>query len=427
MSTKAMVLGWEEWLALPDLGLPAVKAKVDTGARTSALHAFLIEPFGSASEPMVRFGVHPAPGRTDIEVYCAAPVVGRRDVVSSNGDREERYVIVTRVEIGERSWPIEITLTNRETMSYRMLLGRQALAPGVTVDPTASFLQTRLSYRLYTRRSRGAAKPRALRIALITDAPARPTARLIARAAARAGHSVDMLEPGSVEIRPGDPHAPLLSAGTALPQYDAVLCRVSIDTVAFAAAVVRQLAAAGAYAPNNADALCAAADPIGMRQQLAAAGLAIAPKTFAHGQGKPRRRTARSTPKGEAAIRCLFVDGRAVLAGIVDTRSSARAARLQAVQPHAAVVRLAERAVRVLGLGLAAVDIEPTDDGPRIVAVTAMPRLAEFQRNVQRAPAAALLKAIEAHARSIVHRPAPEHHDSPAEGRTSASVEESKP
>jgi ribosomal protein S6--L-glutamate ligase len=87
------ILGWEEWVALPNLGLPSIKAKVDTGARTSALHASLIEPFGPAAAPMVRFVVHPVPGREDIAITCSAPVLARREVASSNGDRENRFVI----------------------------------------------------------------------------------------------------------------------------------------------------------------------------------------------------------------------------------------------------------------------------------------------------------------------------------------------
>ena len=143
------ILGWEEWVALPELGLPAIKAKVDTGARTSALHAFFVEPVGSGRSARVRFGVHPVPRRADITVVCTAPIVDRRDVTSSNGERENRYVIETPVRIGEREWLIEVTLTNRDAMSYRMLLGRQAIGDGILVDPAASFRQPRLRYKLY--------------------------------------------------------------------------------------------------------------------------------------------------------------------------------------------------------------------------------------------------------------------------------------
>jgi ribosomal protein S6--L-glutamate ligase len=148
------ILGWEEWVALPELRLPAIKAKVDTGARTSALHAYFVEPCGTGRKPMVRFGVHPIPRRSDVEVICTAAVVDRRHVASSNGERENRYVIATLLSIGSRQWPIEVTLTNRDTMSYRMLLGRQAITDGVLVDPGSSFCQPRLGYTLYTQQGR---------------------------------------------------------------------------------------------------------------------------------------------------------------------------------------------------------------------------------------------------------------------------------
>jgi ribosomal protein S6--L-glutamate ligase len=143
------ILGWEEWIALPGLGLPAIKAKVDTGARTSALHAAFVEPFGSKRKPKVRFGVRPIPRRDDVEIVCEAPVVDFRAVRSSNGKLEQRYVISTPLRIGDREWPIEVTLTNRDMMAYRMLLGRQAIIEGVLVDPSASFRQPRLRYKVY--------------------------------------------------------------------------------------------------------------------------------------------------------------------------------------------------------------------------------------------------------------------------------------
>jgi ribosomal protein S6--L-glutamate ligase len=144
-----LILGWEEWVALPQLGLPAIKAKVDTGARTSALHAFHAEPFGPARGRKIRFGVHPIPNRDDVAIECTARLIDRRLVRSSNGEREQRYVIETAICIGEREWPIEVTLANRNMMSYRMLLGRQAIASGVLVDPSSSFLQPKLGYKRY--------------------------------------------------------------------------------------------------------------------------------------------------------------------------------------------------------------------------------------------------------------------------------------
>lgn len=144
-----LILGWEEWIALPELGLPAIKAKVDTGARTSALHASFVEPFTHKRQRRVRFGVHPVPRRNEIAVVSTARLVDRREVRSSNGEREQRYVIETPIRIGSFEWPIEVTLTNRDTMLYRMLLGRQAIGTGVLVDPSSSFLQPKLGYKIY--------------------------------------------------------------------------------------------------------------------------------------------------------------------------------------------------------------------------------------------------------------------------------------
>jgi len=139
-----VVLGWREWLALPELGIPAIKAKIDTGAKTSTLHAFRQEIFMKGGKEHIRFWIHPLQRRTRIELVCEAPVHDQRLVKDSGGHGEQRFVIMSTARLGKREWPIEITLTSRDTMTFRMLLARSALTQGhFMVDPKASYLTGR--------------------------------------------------------------------------------------------------------------------------------------------------------------------------------------------------------------------------------------------------------------------------------------------
>lgn len=144
-------MGWREWLALPLLNVPAIKAKVDTGARTSALHTSFIEPFEEDGAAKVRFGMYPLQKNRDIEVLCEAFVVDERTVTDSGGHREQRLVIETDVVFMGMRWPIEVTLTTREDMRFRMLLGRSALAQRCVVDVSDSFVGGRKSKKIYTK------------------------------------------------------------------------------------------------------------------------------------------------------------------------------------------------------------------------------------------------------------------------------------
>jgi hypothetical protein len=145
-------VGWREWVALPDLGLERLKAKVDTGAATSALHAIHIRRFTEDGRPRVRFDVHPEQRRTDVSRHCVADVIDERVITSSNGHRERRLVIRTRLVIGGVRYPVELTLTNRDTMGFRLLIGRRAMRHRLLVDPGASFLAGAADSEPLTRR-----------------------------------------------------------------------------------------------------------------------------------------------------------------------------------------------------------------------------------------------------------------------------------
>ncbi len=136
----SIVVGWCEWIVLPELGHARVKAKIDTGARTSAIHAWKIDPFEKDGESWVRFELHPNQDDNKTRIACEARVIDSRMVKSSNGEKQRRYVIRTPLQIGPHSWRIELTLTRRDEMGFRMLVGRTALKPGALVNPSRSYL-----------------------------------------------------------------------------------------------------------------------------------------------------------------------------------------------------------------------------------------------------------------------------------------------
>ncbi|MDA0364262.1 MAG: RimK/LysX family protein [Chloroflexi bacterium] len=152
-----LLLGWREWVSLPDLGVSRIKTKVDTGARTSSLHAIRIRPFELDGRRMVRFVVHPQQRSTAREITCEAPVLAERLVRSSSGKAERRYVIATTLEVAGTRHRIELTLAGRDAMGFRMLLGREALRGTYVVDSGRSFLGERA-------------------IAVATEGPRRPVA-----------------------------------------------------------------------------------------------------------------------------------------------------------------------------------------------------------------------------------------------------------
>lgn len=452
--TQPFTLGWEEWIALPGLGLPAIKAKVDTGARTSALHAEAIEPFGRADKPQVRFLMRPNPDDPSIEVTCSAKVVDRRNVTSSNGESELRYVIETEVEMGARRWPVELTLTDRGAMNYRMLLGRTSIEDDMIVSPSLSFAQPELDYSVYNRMPRWRPVKRPLRVALLTREPDNYSSRRLIEAGEARGHVVEAIDTSRCYMKIDSFSPQVHYDGRCLARYDAVIPRVGASMTGYGMAVMRQFEMTGAHGLNSAESIGASRDKLLAHQRLASAGINMPVTAFAHSpkdnkdivrlageapvvlkllqstQGRgvvlaETRKAAESLVDAfrnldanflvqgfvkEAAgadVRCLVVGGKCVgamkrQAPEGEFRSNLhRGGEARKVRLTPEERRIAVRAARCLGLAFAGVDILQTSEGPAVLEVNSSPGLEGIEKATRRDIASQVYEYLERRVRPL--------------------------
>ena len=449
-------LGWEEWVSLPGLGLPAIKAKIDTGARTSALHAVAVEPFGTEKNPQVRFIMHPDPADPTIEVVCSAKVIDRRLVTSSNGVAESRFVIQSEITIGGQSWPIEISLTNRETMGYRMLIGRSALKDGVSVTPSSSFQQPVLSFDVYRRRQRKKDKPRRpLRIGILTQEPNNYSNQRMIEAAETRGHVIECITTSRCYMAINNHKPEVHYDGEALPRFDAIIPRIGSKLTFYGMAVVRQFESMGVYCLNPAESIGASRDKLLAHQVLAqhklgmpntafaktsrdtkgiidlVGGSPVVVKLLESTQGKgvilaDNRKAAMTLVDAfrgldahflvqefvkEASgtdIRCFVVDGKVVgsikrTAQPGEFRSNLhQGGKASKVRLTSAERQSAIKAARVLKLNVAGVDILRSDTGPKILEVNSSPGLEGIEKATGKDIAGTIIECIENNVRTIL-------------------------
>ncbi len=455
--SDALELGWEEWLALPALGLPAIKAKVDTGAKTSALHAEVIESFGDTGSPKVRFLIRPDPDHPKLELVCTAPVVDRRDVTSSNGQTELRYVIATEMQIGSVRRTIEITLTNRETMSYRMLLGRSAFGDHTTVIPDRSFIQPKLSFDLYQSIKPLKPKTRPLRMALLTREPDNYSSMRLAETGRERGHIVDVINTSrcymKIEARAPEIHYD----GKTLPFYDAVIPRIGASMTNYGMAVLCQFEAMGAWCLNPPSSIGASRDKLLAHQLLSQAGIAMPVTAFAHspkdtkdlvglaGTGPVVLKLLESTQgrgvvlaeskkaaeslvdafRGldanflvqefvkEAAgadVRCLVIGGRVVAAMKRQAQEGEfrsnlhRGGEAMAISLTPDERKIAVAAAKRLGLNFAGVDILQSKNGPVVLEVNSSPGLEGIEKATGKNVTGKVIRFIEQKVRTLGKR-----------------------
>lgn len=137
---RKKLIGWREWIGFPELGIDRIKAKIDTGARSSAIHAYRVRKLDDIDEPRVEFYLHPVQRQRSPELHCVARITDERSIKSSNGKLETRFVIITPMSLGEDIWPVELTLSDRDQMGFRVLTGRAAIRDRCIVDPGSSYL-----------------------------------------------------------------------------------------------------------------------------------------------------------------------------------------------------------------------------------------------------------------------------------------------
>ncbi|SFL89539.1 30S ribosomal protein S6--L-glutamate ligase [Shimia aestuarii] len=453
--SQILRFGWEEWVGLPDLGLPALKCKVDTGARTSSLHAFDIETFGPKNAPKVRFAVHPIPGRDDLVIPCSADIIDRRTVTSSNGESEERYVISSTLVVGHEAWPIELTLTNRLGMASHMLLGREALRDHISIVATDRFCQPELSYDVYHSTSmRKDAPKRALRIAVLSREDNYSTRRLVEEGEKR-GHSVEVIDTTRCYMAINSKNPEVHYDGKRLPRYDAVIPRIGASITPYGTAVIRQFETIGTYCVNGSAGITASRDKLHAHQVLSRHRIDMPVTAFANSpkdtrnlidlvgsaplivkllestQGKgvvlaETKKAAESVISAfrglkanflvqqfvkEAAgedLRCLVIGNKVVGAMLRtgaegDFRSNlhqggtARAARISKAERDAAL-----KAAKAFGLNLAGVDLLRSSEGPKVLEVNSSPGLEGIEKATKRNQVEKLYEEIE-----LRVRPAP--------------------
>jgi ribosomal protein S6--L-glutamate ligase len=279
-----IVVGSQEWGALPQLEIPAIKVRVDSGAKTSALHAVNIIPFKKDGASWVRYEVHPLQNDGKTTIYCESQVFDKRKIKSSSGIGEVRYVIRTILSIADSAWEIEVSLTNRDSMGYRMLLGRQAMSGKMLVDPEASFQLGELSPNILAKHYQVHIKePSGLKIGLLASNPDLYSNRRIIESGEERGHNMEFINIKDCYIKlDGKEPEMHYRGGRILNEFDAIIPRIRPSLTFYGCALTRHFEAMGVYTQNTASSITQSRDKLYSLQLLINSGLPIPTTGFAN-------------------------------------------------------------------------------------------------------------------------------------------------
>jgi len=445
-----VIVGSEEWCGLPGIGLPAIKARVDSGAATSSLHAFNIAPFQREGKEWISFEVHPLQSDRSVVVRHEAPVLQQRGVRNTSGLVEARYVIREILQLGDQQWPIELTLTNRDAMGYRMLLGREAMVGRVLVDPEGSHHLVQYSppdvEAMYAHHR---VERTGLRIALLATDPDLYSNRRLMEAGEERGHRMEFLAIKHCYLRLDAQNPEMHYRGRdVLERFDAVIPRIRPSVTFYGCAVTRQFQAMGLQTLNTAEAISCSRDKLLASQMFVRHGLNVPVTGFAsspldtkdlikmvggaplivkllegaQGRGVVLAETQKAAESvinamksinanllvqefiKEAAgkdLRCFVVGGKVVAAiersaAIGDYRANLhQGGKAQAVRVLQNERRLALAASRAMGLDVAGVDIIRSDRGPLLLEVNSSPGLEGIETATGKDLAGRMIQEVE--------------------------------
>ncbi len=449
-----IIIGKEEWISLPDLELPAVKARIDSGAKTSSLHAFNIKLYRVRNEKWVKFDIHPLQKDKKTTVHCKARLVEHRDVKSSSGHTESRPVIETTLALGEYDWPIQLTLTNRDSMGYRMLLGREAMEGRMLVDPELSFSQRRMS-DAEARTLYGAITPKrtGLNIAVLASNRELYSNRRLMEAGSQRGHTMRFINIRHcyMNISAEEPEIHY-RGGETLESFDAVIPRIRPALTFYGNAVLRQFQMMGAYCLNDSLAIARSRDKLRSLQTLASKGIPMPTTSFANspletkeliqmvggaplvikllegtqGMGVVLAETVKAAESVINAfksvnanilvqefvkeaegrdIRCFVCDDKVIgamerIAAPGEFRSNMhRGGTAQAVRITPRERKIAVQGAKLMGLKVAGVDIIRSATGPKVLEINSSPGLEGIEMITGKDIAGLMIECVETHAR----------------------------
>jgi ribosomal protein S6--L-glutamate ligase len=450
MLQDKVILGSEEWCSFPGLGIPTIKARVDSGAKTSALHAINISPFVKNDMNWVKFDINPIQNNLKTVIHCEAPLVDKRIVKSSSGFREQRYVIQTSLEIGNANWNIEMTLTNRDSMGFRMLLGREAMSGRVLVDPEKKYLLGQPSVEnLKSLYQNSEETKKGLRIGVLASNPELYSNKRIMEAGAIRGHEMHFLNIKECYMKL-DATKPEIHyrGGRVLDDFDAIIPRIRPSITFYGCALTRQFEALKVYCLNSASAITQSRDKLYSLQLLLNHGVEIPTTGFANSpldtddlikmvggsplivkllegtQGKgvvlaETKKAAESVINAFKSlnanilvqefikeangkdIRCFVIDGKVVAAIQREALPGEFRANIH-LGGTASVIkvtteekRIAIKAAKAMDLKVAGVDIIRSSKGPLLLEVNSSPGLEGIEGATNRDIAGEMILAIE--------------------------------